>query len=161
MMKRLWMEVIVPWLLILAVIGLLISGVLHHIDGIVKKHVEEIRIGNNVIVNETVDGKNVNYMYGIATAYTPNMKGINSDSNPSVTSIGMEAKNGIIAVNPKVIPYGSQVMIIHDKTVIRGIAGDTGGAMRQNPAQVDILMENHKNALKWGKKDVHIIWWSK
>ena len=101
----------------------------------------------------------VHYMYGTATAYTPSAGGINSDSNPMVTSTMKPAKEGVIAVNPEVIPYGSEVMIISGKIVIRGKALDTGGAMKQNPNQVDILMEDIKEALNWGRRDVHIIWW--
>lgn len=115
---------------------------------------------NNSIIMERKYRKTVNYMYGEATAYHPSSGGINSDSDPTITSIGLKAEVGIIAVNPKMIPYGSQVMIISGNTVVRGIAGDTGGAMRQNPKQVDILMGTREEALKWGhKKGVHIIWW--
>ena len=101
----------------------------------------------------------VQYMYGTATAYTPSAGGINSDSNPMVTSTMKPAKEGIIAVNPEVIPYGSEIMIISGKIVIRGKALDTGGAMKKNPNQVDILMEDRGRALEWGRKSVHIIWW--
>jgi len=101
----------------------------------------------------------VHYMYGTATAYTPSAGGINSDSNPKVTSTMKSAKEGVIAVNPEVIPYGSEIMIISGKMVIRGKAQDTGGAMRKNPNQVDILMEDRGRALEWGRKSVHIIWW--
>ena len=101
----------------------------------------------------------VHYMYGTATAYTPSAGGINSDSNPKVTSTMKSAKEGVIAVNPEVIPYGSEIMIISGKIVIRGKAQDTGGAMRKNPNQVDILMEDRGRALEWGRKSVHIIWW--
>ena len=101
----------------------------------------------------------VHYMYGTATAYTPSAGGINSDSNPMVTSTMKPAKEGVIAVNPEVIPYGSEIMIISGKIVIRGKAQDTGGAMRKNPNQVDILMEDIKEAKSWGRRDVHIIWW--
>ena len=101
----------------------------------------------------------VQYMHGTATAYTPSAGGINSDSNPKVTSTMKPAKEGVIAVNPDVIPYGSEIMIISGKIVIRGKALDTGGAMKQNPNQVDILMEDIKEAKSWGRRDVHIIWW--
>jgi len=101
----------------------------------------------------------VHYMYGTATAYTPSAGGINSDSDPKVTSTMKTAKEGVIAVNPEVIPYGSEIMIISGKIVIRGKAQDTGGAMRKNPNQVDILMEDRGRALEWGRKSVHIIWW--
>lgn len=103
--------------------------------------------------------KEVNYMYGIATAYHPPSGGINADSNPEVTSTGRRAEVGIIAVNPKIIPYGSQILILDGKTVIRGIAADTGSAMRKNPKQVDILMETREEAINWGKRESHVLWW--
>lgn len=110
-----------------------------------------------IVIN--TNKKEVNYMRGTATAYTPTEKGINSDNNPEVTATGKSAKEGVIAVNPEIIPYGSEVMIIHEGTIIRGQAQDTGGAMRQNKNQVDILMENGDKAREWGRKEVHIIWW--
>lgn len=118
---------------------------------------------DNIFLKETLTNintqKEVNYMYGTATAYCPSIGGINSDSDPTVTSTMKPAKNGVIAVNPNQISYGSEVMIIHNNTVIRGQAQDTGGAMRRNPKQVDILMENYEDAINWGRKEVHIIWW--
>ena len=122
-----------------------------------NKEINITEVVNDIKIN--TDSKEVNYMYGIATAYTPTAGGINSDDNPQVTSTMKPAKEGVIAVNPQVIPYGSEVMIIVDGTVIRGQALDTGGAMRQNPKQVDILMEDIKEAKKWGRKEAHIIYW--
>ena len=101
----------------------------------------------------------INYIYGTATAYHPASGGINSDGNPEITATGQPAEPGVIAVNPDVIPYGSQVMIIHEDTVIRGVAEDTGGAMKRNPTQGDILMGNLQECIDWGRRDVHIIWW--
>ena len=116
----------------------------------------EQRLDNELLASNQ---KDVNYMYGTATAYHPPTGGINSDGDPTVTATGKPAKEGIIAVNPDVIPYGSQVMIIHEDTVIRGVAEDTGGAMKRNPTQVDILMGSLQECIDWGKRDVHIIWW--
>jgi 3D (Asp-Asp-Asp) domain-containing protein len=118
----------------------------------------ENKILANSLMNKTLQ-KEVNYMRGTATAYTPSAGGINADSDPTKTATMTKPENGVIAVNPEVIPYYSEVMIIHGNTVIRGRALDTGGAMRQNPTQVDILMEDHEKAKKWGRKEVHIIWW--
>lgn len=111
------------------------------------------------VLTERIEGKEVNYMYGIATAYTPSMGGTNSDSDPTMTSTMKTAKEGVIAVNPDIIPYGSEVMIISGNTVIRGKAEDTGGAMKRNPEQVDILMEDHEEAIEWGRQEVIIIFW--
>lgn len=103
--------------------------------------------------------KDIHYMYGVATAYTPLAGGINSNGDPHFTSTMSPAKAGVIAVNPEVIPYGSEVMIICGNTVIRGQALDTGGAMRRNSNQVDILMEDYQAAIEWGRRNVHILWW--
>lgn len=150
-----------PMLITALIIGLLITSSLVTIAFKLpvenNKTVETTEIINKV--NVKTDGKDVNYMYGTATAYTPSVGGINSDDNPQVTSTMKPAKEGIIAVNPNRIPYGSEVMIIVDGTVIRGKALDTGGAMRKSPNQVDILMEDVKEAKKWGRKEAHIIWW--
>ena len=145
----------VKWLRIILIIA--VSFLLGVILGI---SYQDIEMKNQTEQIELLIRHNeVQYMHGTATAYTPSARGINSDSNPMVTSTMKTAKEGIIAVNPEVIPYGSEIMIISGKMVIRGKAQDTGGAMRQNPKQVDILMENYKEALNWGRKSVHIIWW--
>lgn len=130
---------------------------------------EKMATDNIVVADEKTDTveeikllvrtNDVHYMYGEATAYTPSMGGINSDCDPLVTSTMAPAVEGVIAVNPEVIPYGSEVMIISGNTVVRGTALDTGGAMKRNPHQVDILMENHQDAIEWGRREVHIIWW--
>lgn len=125
---------------------------------LLKLKEDEIRFLENQLLLKD-NQKEVNYMYGTSTAYHPPSRGINSDHDPTVTSIGLEAKEGIIAVNPNMIPYGSEVMIIHENIVIRGIAGDTGGAMMRNPSQVDILMDDLGRAIEWGRRKVHILWW--
>ena len=67
----------------------------------------------------------------------------NGDS--SVTATGTIPTVGrTVAVDPSVIPYGSEV-IIYGKTYI---AEDCGGAVRGN--KVDILFDTHEEALKFG-----------
>ena len=140
-------------IILIIVVSLLLGAILgvSYQDIEMKNQTEQIEL--------LIRHNEVHYMYGTATAYTPSAGGINSDSNPKVTSTMKPAKEGIIAVNPDVIPYGSEIMIISGKMVIRGKAQDTGGAMRKNPNQVDILMEDRGRALEWGEKSVHIIWW--
>lgn len=160
-------SIIVLWIGACIFVGALVA---HSIDNSLEKYNAKIentleKINNEPTENNELNvyvrpkGKEVNYMFGVATAYCPSAKGINSDSNPEVTSTMKPAKEGVIAVNPDVIPYGSEVMIIHENTVIRGQAQDTGGAMRQNNNQVDILMKDLDRAKDWGRKKVHIIWW--
>lgn len=153
------------WLLVVAILSLCIIGAAMGINSSLEVYNNKIekkldkleQSETNVYINTSE--KDVNYMFGVATAYCPSAGGINSDSDPTVTATMKPAKNGVIAVNPKQIPYGSEVMIIHGNTVIRGQAQDTGGAMRQNPKQVDILMEDLQDAKNWGRREVHILWW--
>lgn len=62
-----------------------------------------------------------------------------------ITSTGTKATQGrTIAVDTKVIPYGSKV-IINGKEYI---AEDCGGAIKNN--RIDIFFNNHQDALKFG-----------
>lgn len=58
-----------------------------------------------------------------------------------------------VAVDPSVIPYGSEV-IINEHTYI---AEDCGGAVKGN--RIDILFETHKEALQFGVQyaEVHVV----
>lgn len=63
----------------------------------------------------------------------------NSTATGTIPTVGRT-----IAVDPSVIPYGSQV-IINGHTYI---AEDCGGAIKGN--KIDILFETHKEALQFG-----------
>lgn len=71
---------------------------------------------------------------------------IDENGNPIVyTSIGAIAKAGTtIAVDPRVIPYGSEVKI-NDHIYI---AQDTGGAIKGN--RIDVYFDDHQDALQFG-----------
>lgn len=64
-----------------------------------------------------------------------------------ITSTGVKAKAGrTIAVDPRVIPYGSTV-IINGKEYV---AEDCGGAIKNK--KIDIFFNTHEEALEWGVK---------
>ena len=69
----------------------------------------------------------------------------------SLTSIGLVAARGIVAVDPRVIPY-------YTKMYIPGygiaMAGDTGGAIRGN--RVDLFMDSYEEAINWGRRNVEV-----
>ncbi len=70
------------------------------------------------------------------------------------TSIGAKATQGrTIAVDPKVIPYGSIIEINGHEYV----AEDCGGAIKQN--RIDIYFDSHQDALDYGVQyhDVYLI----
>ena len=77
-----------------------------------------------------------------------------NDGNPSVTATGTKPTPGrTVAVDPKIIPYGSKV-IINGHTYI---AEDCGDAIKGN--RVDILFPTHREALQFGIQyaDVYVI----
>ena len=87
------------------------------------------------------------------TAYCPCSKCCGQWAD-GITSTGVTASEGrTIAVDPKVIPYGSKVMIAGNEY----IAEDCGGAIKEN--RIDIYFESHDDALEYGVQthDVYII----
>ena len=92
----------------------------------------------------------------IATAYAPldNKSGTCADGNPNVTATGNKPSRGTIAVNPDLIPYYSEMIIVGDGWAIKGTALDTGGKMRQEVYWVDIFHDTYEDAIKFGKQQV-------
>lgn len=75
------------------------------------------------------------------------------------TSVGYSAQPGIIAVDPKKIPYGTQMFVISaDGNYIYGycIAGDTGGFARKNSAIADLYMDSYAQCMQFGRRNVEI-----
>ena len=84
-----------------------------------------------------------------ATAYCPCYEC--SEGWGDSTSTGATAKEGrTIAVDPKVIPYGTTV-IINGKEYV---AEDCGGAIKGN--KIDIYFDTHEETLEWGKREVEV-----
>lgn len=62
-----------------------------------------------------------------------------------ITASGTKAKQGrTIAVDPKLIPYGTKV-VINGQTYV---AEDCGGSIKQN--RIDVFFNSHKDALNFG-----------
>lgn len=85
------------------------------------------------------------------TAYSPldDRNGINSSGNPRITATGMLVSRGVVAVDPRKIPYGTKLKIEgFDRTFI---AGDTGGALRNYDGYaVDIFHLTYESAISFG-----------
>ena len=118
---------------------------------IIKKgtKVEEIKVASSRGESSRKVSSNTNgkgkHMSVVATAYTGH----------SITSTGKKPKWGTIAVDPKVIPYGTKVYIPQfNKTFI---AEDCGGAIKGN--KIDIFMNDESSVYNWGRKtiDVYIV----
>ncbi len=80
-------------------------------------------------------------------AYSPEVTG-----RPAHTATGTEPKEGrTIAVDPKVIPYGSHVTIEGMGTYI---AEDCGGGINGN--HIDMYFENHEDAVRFGRRQLYV-----
>lgn len=90
-----------------------------------------------------------------ATAYDASPE----DNGPwaGQTSTGMPLRYGVIAVDPRVIPYGTRMYIESvDGEYIYGyaIAGDCGGAIKGN--RVDLFFNTKSQCNRFGRRDVRI-----
>ena len=98
------------------------------------------------------NGIPVDYKYcisGKATAYT---------GDPE-TSTGRKPMPGHIAVNPKEIPYGTELYVVSaDGTYVYGycIAADTGGFVKMGNTDIDLYMDNEDMCYDWGNRNVKI-----
>jgi len=95
------------------------------------------------------------------TAYSPydNISGMENDGNPNKTATGTKPRSGTIAVDPKVIPYGSKIIIVYeDGTVEHGVAEDCGGLIKGNV--IDVFRQTYKEAVKHGRQEATVIWYN-
>lgn len=74
------------------------------------------------------------------------------------TSTGKKAKPGYIAVNPKQIPYGTEMWIVSNDGVVYGyaIAADTGGFVKHGYFTCDLFMNTKEQCIQWGDRGVTI-----
>lgn len=99
------------------------------------------------------NGNPINYTRHLtvqATAYTYTGKNC---------STGVAPQPGYIAVNPKVIPYGTKMYIkSSDGTYIYGyaVAADTGGFINSRPNNVDLFMSSRSACSAFGRRNVEI-----
>ena len=100
-----------------------------------------------------VDGAPTQYskiITGKAAAYTA--------SSGSKTASGRTVKPGYIAVDPKQIPYGTEMWIVSTDGIVYGyaIAADTGGFVKKGQFTVDLFMNTDSESIQWGSRDVVI-----
>ena len=97
---------------------------------------------SNTLQSSNTNNNVVRTMNVVATAYT----------GYSTTSTGQKPVWGTIAVDPKVIPYGTKVYIPQFGRTF--IANNTGGAIKGN--KIDIFMNTKKECYNWGRKNIEI-----
>lgn len=69
------------------------------------------------------------------------------------TATGTQPKIGTIAVDPKVIPYGTKLYV---EGYGYGKAEDTGGFRGNSKKQIDLFMDTVKECINWGRKTVTV-----
>jgi 3D (Asp-Asp-Asp) domain-containing protein len=67
------------------------------------------------------------------------------------TATGVEPREGLIAVDPRVIPLGTEVYI---EGYGYAIAADTGGLIKGNI--IDVFFPSLQRCINWGRKPVQV-----
>lgn len=100
------------------------------------------------------DGKTVSYkksLTGSCTAYTA--------PPGAITSIGLVPKVGYVAVNPRIIPYGTKMYICSkDGSITYGyaVAADTGGAMLSGKRLLDLYYNTEYECIQFGVQNMNV-----
>ena len=84
-----------------------------------------------------------------ATAYSDDV--ISQGIWVGQTASGMKPKEGIVAVDPSVIPLGTELYV---EGYGDALAGDTGGAIKGN--RIDLFMNSRGQALAYGRKNIKV-----
>ena len=117
-------------------------GLLYHLD---------FDLNNNHIVQYKQVEIDTPYSFiGEITAYTAGYESCGKlPTHPAygITANGNKVKKGIIAVDTRVLPFGS-IIYIEDIGIFT--ADDTGGDIKGN--RIDIYMENLDDAIKFGRQ---------
>ena len=96
-------------------------------------------------------GYHTRLTYQRATAY--------SDRVGTITSTGQRAAVGLVAVNPRNIPYGSLLYIASEcRTFVYGyaIAADTGGDLMRGRIDIDLFYDSHLETVHHGNRRVNV-----
>ena len=131
-------------------------------EKVVKKPVDEVTLvgtkgaasadGAGTFTDE--NGVEVSYKYkltGSGTAYT-------APAGAS-TATGTPVYEGGVAINPDLIPYGSKLYVEStDGSRVYGYATaiDTGGALMDGSAIVDVFYFSYEACCNWGRRDVNV-----
>lgn len=76
----------------------------------------------------------------------------------SLTASGQEVYVGGVAVNPNIIPLGTKLYIVADDGFVYGYATaiDTGGALYDGSAIVDVFYFTYEECVEFGRRDVSV-----
>lgn len=112
--------------------------------------ISDIKVPDDILFDE--NGIPLNYtrkLTGKSTAYHMG----------TTTATGTRVHPGVVAVNPKIIPYGTKMYIVGSDGTVYGYssAEDTGGFIHWNNAPIaDLYMSSTNACYAWGNKRVTI-----
>lgn len=91
-----------------------------------------------------------NVLYGSGTAYYA--------PPGALTATGVPAYVGGVAVNPNIIPYGTKMYIVSEDGFVYGYATaiDTGGALMDGSAIVDVYYPTYDDCVVFGRRNVYV-----
>ncbi|MDZ7838696.1 MAG: 3D domain-containing protein [Actinomycetota bacterium] len=84
----------------------------------------------------------------VATAYYSGGGGLNGNG---ITAIGLRARKGIVAVDPKIIPLGTRLYI---PGYGEALAADTGGWIEDN--RIDLVFESLAECYRYGRRKIKV-----
>lgn len=87
----------------------------------------------------------------VATAYYAFGKGGNDINGNGITAIGLRARKGIVAVDPRIIPLGTKLYI---PGYGEALAADTGGWIKGD--RVDLCFESLEECYRYGRRRIRI-----
>ncbi|MDD5622685.1 MAG: 3D domain-containing protein [Actinomycetota bacterium] len=87
----------------------------------------------------------------VATAYYAFGKGGNDINGDGITAIGLRARKGIVAVDPKIIPLGTRLYI---PGYGEALAADTGGWIKGS--RIDLCFETLQECFGYGRRKIKI-----
>lgn len=113
----------------------------------------EVVIGDGYIITETGEYLTFTDVLSVeATAYTHTDAGCDF-----ITAMGTTVKVGTVAVDPRLIPYGTRMFIVSDDgEYIYGIATaeDCGGDIKEN--RIDLYYPTYRECAQFGRRDCTI-----
>ncbi len=104
-------------------------------------------------IDELLDG----FDKATITKYAPldGVEGMDYEGDPNITATGSQVRDGVVAVDPKRIPYGTKLLIQGFDGVFT--AEDTGSAMRNAEGlHIDVFTLWRDNALQFGRQERRI-----
>ena len=139
------------------------KSIIGDVNGIIKKLIRTDQLNDEVktIIDGWGDEWNIGIFEITFNAPLDNQSGICADDDPTTTSTGTYPQQGTFAVDPKLIPYYSDIIVIGDDWVEIGVALDTGGAIRNpegNLPKIDIFVETYEEGMRRGKQVGVVIW---